>query len=165
MKVLRADSRFHHWEAPHGYGCFRPSGQKHYLGNPDAFEQNPRRWESEGDTYAARIFVGFNVGGEPRWDLDDLVALVRREREAQGHPPDASFVAQKGIYQSRRTGDVIEEDGAQVILIDMQGLSQKHFQSDMEKLAEAIAAELEQEEVVLEIQKNGISVGTYGIVA
>lgn len=165
MKVLRADSRFHHWEAPHGYGSFRPAGKKRYLGNPATFERNPRSWASEGDTFAARIFVGFHVGGEPRWELDDLVALVRREREAQGHTPDASFVAQKGIYQSRRTGEVVEEDGAQVIVIDMQGLSQGHFQGEMEELAEAIAAELEQEEVVLEIQKNGISVGTYGIVA
>ncbi len=164
MRVLRADSRTHSWRAPHGAGSFRPNGKKHFVGNPSAFAHNAsKRWGGASETLAARIFVGFNVGGEPRWTLGHLIEIVQRVRRLQGHAPDSSFVAQKGIYTSRLSGETITEDGAQVILIDLEGLPLEQFEQEMMVLAGEIAGVLEQEEVILEIQRNGLSIRTFGV--
>jgi hypothetical protein len=165
VTMVPADMRRHMWRSPDGkhYGSFRPNGAVRNCGCQHA-QQNPAAWESDEAPLAARIFVGFNVGQKTVWDLDDLVAIVRRVREAQGHHPDASFLAQRGLYTSAVDGKVVEEPGAQVILLDLDSSTQKHFQGEMVSLAEVIATEFEQEAVILELQRGGLTLRTFGIV-
>lgn len=154
MKI-QADTRAHQWSSYNGRSCtFWPNGKLYIVG--EEAQENPKV------TWAARLFVGLNVGGKPKWKIDDVVKVVRRIRTAQGHSPNLSFIAQKGIFRSSDTGKVVEEDSVQIIIIG-SGESKAEFGEDMLLLAEEIASALKQEKVVVEIQRNGISVETYGV--
>jgi len=150
-----------HWLAPTHHGSFRPNGKLLVEGREAI--ANPALWEGKGPVWAARLFVGFNVGKKPRWDVDDLVKVVKRVRKRQEQKPDASFVLQKGIYTSSKTGKTVDEKGAQVIVLNTTGASQKAFEKQMVELAEEIARSLKQEEVILEIQRSGLVKKTVGV--
>jgi hypothetical protein len=165
MPALRCDPRALHWSFPGGpAGSFRPNGKLVHVSvhHPDA-APNPRRFEQTGKMLAARLFVGFNVGGRPKWKIGDVIRIVSRVRGQQDRDPDASFISQKGIYTSRDSGKTVVENGVQIILIDMAGDSLRAFQAQMEELAESVARELKQELVILEIQRAGLNVRTLGI--
>jgi hypothetical protein len=154
----------HHWAGPHG-GCFRPAGPIHKIDDGAlAGFLDGYAWSSRS-TLSARIIVGFSVGDTPTWDIDDLIPIVQEIRLAQGAAPNASFLAQRGIYQHRdpRKGIVVE-DGAQILIINMEDLSEAEFEQQMADLAADLAEQLKQEEVILEIQRNGVTLQTHGIV-
>lgn len=154
-----------HWNTPNGYGSFRPKGRLYIVTVEDGMIPNPRpeTWRQPGrDTVSARLFVGFNVQGEPTWTIDDLIEIVRRVRTDQGKPTDSSFLAQKGIYTSALTGQIETEEGAQIVIINLTGDSLESFTNQIVDLAEAIADELDQERVIAEIQQAGIVVETIG---
>lgn len=149
-----------YWNNPrkrNGGGMFHPSGpmQRH------GAHPNPGLWSSK-TTRAARIIVGFNVGGEPKWTLDDLIPIVKRVRTEQVGNPSSSFIAQRGVYQ-HHSGQIVTEDGAQVIIIDTFGTAKQKFERQMVELAEIVCRELQQDEAIVEIQKNGISEKTIGV--
>lgn len=148
------------YHAPERSSTFHPVGVKVAHGSR---RRNPpyERWDTD-DSTSARLFVGFNVGPYPRYKLDDLVTLVRDNRVAAGHPM-ASFVAQRGVYQHEGDGHIVTEDGAQVIIINTYGASLKDFKDEMIELAGYIAHKMQQEEVVVEIQHNGITKGVIGV--
>ena len=127
-------------------------------------EKNPQGWKSPKPLYAARLFVGFSVGQKPTWDIDDLISIVARTRKKQKRALDASFLVQKGIYTSKISGETVTEDGAQVLILNLDDLKLADFEADMTALAEAIARKMKQEEVIVEIQKGGITKMTFGVV-
>lgn len=151
-----------HWNPPHPHpgGSFRPHGPMQQYG--EIAVRNPKGWGSR-KTLAARLIVGFSVRSKPTYKLDDLVAIVERVRREQADNPSASFVAQRGIYQ-HHDGETVTEDGAQVFIINLSNLSPDEFTAQMVELAEVIAREMQQEEVIVEIQENGISQETIGVV-
>jgi hypothetical protein len=148
-------------------GHFRPNGKLELFHLDDDMIPNPSTWSSSGGkTMAARLFVGFNVGSRPRWKMHDLIHVVREARKRQRQREDASFVAQQGIYTHTGPGKrakVIEEKGAQVVLIRMPGESEKAFREHTIKLAETIANSLKQAEVVLELQRGGVVQEVMGV--
>jgi len=154
------------WASPNckEQGAFIPSKE-----NPSLIGvlPNPIDWESE-ETWSARIFVGFNVGLTPTYSLVDLIAVVKEVRKKQTGFPDSSFLAQNGIYtyqEGEYKGQYSEERGGQAIVLNVDPAQVPHeqFLKDMVELAEIIAAALQQEKVVLEIQLNGVVQKTYGI--
>ena len=146
------------WGGPRG-GAFRPQGKLSHHGP----RPNPELWSST-ETLAARLFVGFNVGKEAVWSVDDLIEIVKRVRLEQIGDASASFIAQQGIYQHADPAlGMVVEHGAQVIIINMADLSAKDCEHEMVRLAEVIAIDLEQESVIVEIQKNGITQKTIGV--
>lgn len=157
--TLPTDTRAAVWILPEGNAhSFHPNGRKTWHG----YRPNRMTWQS-ADTYSARLFVGFNVGDETVYDMKDLVAIVREVRELQIDDPSSSFVYQHGIYK-HHDGQVVEEPGAQIIIINM-GASPTKFAEDMTELAEAIAERMSQEEVVVEIQRNGVVKRVFGVSA
>ncbi|HEX9136820.1 MAG TPA: hypothetical protein VF905_07720 [Nitrospirota bacterium] len=161
---FQANTSRHAWKEPNGaWANFQPKGKIKVVGR-SGFERNPEAWDSDDPMLSARLFVGFNVGNEPRWSIDDLAPIVARERKAQHHPVDASFLVQKGLYTSQRDGSVVYEDGAQVVLLNLTGEPERTFTREMVKLAEVIARDLEQELVVVQIQKGGVDKKTFGVV-
>ena len=167
------------WARPNGKkgpesGRFRPKGEVVIVGERHvkiheqmvalAATENPAEWESDEPMLAARLFVGFNVGQKPTYEVDDLLPIVLAVREGQGHAPDASFLLQKGIYTSMRDKSIVEEDGAQVIVLNLDGAPQKTFERDMVELGEIIAKSMQQETVIVEIQKGGITTKVVGVV-
>lgn len=139
-------------------GSFRPRGRLREVGK---MRHNPAAWSSK-DTLSARLFVGFNVDDKPTYSLQDLIELVGDFREHQ-NKAGASFLAQTGIYQ-HKNGPVVEEEGAQVIIIDVWDTPEKAFVDEMIALAEAVAQDMDQEEVVVEIQRNGVTTEVLGVV-
>jgi hypothetical protein len=152
-----------HWNPPrpNRAGSFYPTGRLTQHGKP--YVRNPRGW-SATKTLSARVVVGFNVGTDPTYTMEDLIPIVRRIREEQIGNPSSTYVAQKGIYKHHGNGPTVEEDGAQVFIINTDGATMEEFVDQMEVMAEEIASELQQEEVILEIQENGISLETMGVV-
>lgn len=155
--VLPTDTRPAIWATPYGVRAFHPHGRKRWSGD---YRPNKTVWES-ADTFSARLFVGFNVGDKTVYEMKDLVALVRQVREQQTGDPSASFVYQHGIYK-HEAGQIVEEPGAQVIIINM-GSSPEQFIAQMVELAESIARDMSQEEVVVEIQRNGVVQRVLGV--
>lgn len=166
MNVIPADTRPHHWRGPGGrHGSFHPNAKLLFVGNQDSFKKNPELWTSDDPMLASRIFVGFNVGGAPAWTVDDLIDVVSKLRKAQGHDPDASFLVQKGVYTSKQSGETVTEDSAQVIILNTSGEPRAEFEKEMIQLAEDVAKTMKQEEVIVEIQKGGITQKTFGVAA
>jgi hypothetical protein len=161
MTHIPCDTRSITWRNPHDRGVrgtFRPRGKIARYGDADAdFFSNPEAFSTKAPLWSGRLLVGFNVGDQPTWTVDDLVRVVRQAREAQGHPPDSSFLIQRGIYTSSRTGSVVEEDGAQVIVLNLDDTPTAKFRSEMVELGEVIARKLDQELVIVELQRGGVS--------
>ena len=164
MPAYPFDNRSFHWNPPkpHASGSFRPQGRLQKHGDESWVKKNPGTWSSTR-TVVGRLFVGFSVGQTPTWAMDDLVNLIERVRLRQTGNPSASFVAQKGIYQHRDGKSIVHEDGAQVFILNLSGADDDEFQAEMVELAEEIARTFQQEEVIVEIQVNGISQVTIGV--
>jgi len=174
-RLIRANTRRFSWCDPKGNtGSFEPKGTLWISGdgeNAEALAPNPRGWRSSKPLWSARILVGFNVGGKPKWKMDDVVKIVRSVRVEQVGNPGASFLYQKGLYSSEaRIADpsdprIVSEDGAQIVILNLEsfGTSAKAFEQQMVELAETLAEKLRQDEVILEMQRSGISKSTSGI--
>lgn len=134
------------------YGTFQPVGAVRRPGRGP--QTNPR---SKAVVFAGRVIAGFNVGDVPTYTLEDVITLVERLT-----PSDASFVLQRGLFTSRRTGVRVREDSAQVLLFS-EGETQAAFTRDMLALARSLCREMQQEMVLLEIQKNGVQVAFYSV--
>jgi hypothetical protein len=158
-------SRFS-WRYRGNVGFFEPNGAVGSHG-PD-LHPNKRDWQTDAPLYAARIFVGFNVGDEPRWTMDDLVPIVKRVRTEQVGSPDSSFLYQRGVYAHQRAGDttVADEQGAQIIILNVPDFETEpdEFESQIVQLAEIIAEQLLQETVIVEIQRAGQTLRTISVV-
>ena len=145
-------------------GWFKPNGKLRGLGRGSGtFVANRARWSSDQPIQAARLFVGFSVHDKPTYTLRDLIDLVRAIRTEQTGDPSASFIAQKGIYAHQQEDLVVEEDGAQVILLNVQGIPAKAFEAQMVDLATQIAEAMQQEEVIVEMQRGGVAQRTIGV--
>ena len=138
-------------------GCFKVHGKYRE-------QNNPRTWTASGPTYAARIIVGFKRKGKRAATLDSLVRVVRRVRQEQVGDPSSSFLTQRGIYR-HGSGKIVDEPGAQVVLINVPqfNTTPKKFEAQVEELAEAIVVTLEQDEVIVEIQRDGRVVRSFGV--
>ena len=143
MPALPVDTRRVHL----GGVSFRPSGPLRRAGPIP----NPKQ-RIEEIRYAARLLVGFNVGAKPRWRMSQLVAFVKKYRIERDEDPSATFFYTKGIY--RGSGGVVDEDGAQIVVLDFSG-KPKRFIKQMRKLGMAIVRKFKQEEVIVQIQRDG----------
>lgn len=124
----------------------------------------PNSWHSAEAPYAARLFVGFSVESVPTYDMDDLIKIVKSVRKRQIGAPDSSFVYQKGVF-THGHGLEVTEDAAQVVILNLppHNRPRPEFESHMIELAETIREVMEQETVIVEIQKGGVVLTTYGI--
>jgi hypothetical protein len=127
-------------------GVFVPNG---------ALRPNKKLWRTTEPVQAARIFVGFNVGQAPTWSLGKVMELVKRIRTEQGMPADATFVFQRGFYTHSDGKGLVEEDGAQIIILNTFETPKKKFEQQMRQLADKIAYAMKQEEVIVEFQEGG----------
>lgn len=131
---------------------FEPKGPVKLIGTR---AQNPVV-EEFGAADAGRLFVGLNVGGKPRWKVEDVMRITKRVRERQGADPDSSFLAQRGYFTS--AGKTINEKSVQIIILDFAARKTggRTFKTEMIELAEELARKLKQETIYVEIQRNGI---------
>jgi hypothetical protein len=162
------------------HGSFHPEGKPCIYGT----KTNPFNWgglKDPADTDSARLFVGLSVlvrGKQvDRYSMEDLIAFVRGVRKSQPTgtspkkkvkiPEDSSFVYQKGVYEHKRKGHpniIVQENAAQIIFIRLKE-SQAQFEANMLDLAEKICSDMHQDEVIVEIQHNGLVTHVGGVVA
>src|SRR3990167_2756317 len=145
---------------------FRPNGPIRRHG-PVA-KRNPieEALKGSGGVYAARIMVGFNVSDTPTWTMDDLVEVAFRFRKQQTGAPEATFFTTLGLYHDQARGVDVPEAGGQILIIrtSYSGETIEKFINNMVVLAEEIAGAMEQNSVLLEIQKNGITYQDWRVV-
>lgn len=161
---------------PHGRGSFRPQGRLQYSDRSatlDQIRENPVLWSSDDTIWSARIFIGFNVGESEKYGMDYLVQLFRTLRmkqkslDEEKHPkPDSTFFYTRGIYTHEDSGKVITEDGGQIVVLNLDPNENPDlFMKNILHAADIIREELEQKEVIVEFQRGGIPVKTYGLQA
>lgn len=152
-----------------GGGAFKPEGPIELVSSA-SLAQNPVKWDSR-ETWAARVIVGFKRKGKKPVTMNQLVKLVRKIRLEQVGDPGVSFLAQRGLFR-HDSGTLVDEPGAQVVIINVERVfpdghkvevSPEEFERQIEELSEDIATRLEQESVIVEIQKNGITQRTFGM--
>lgn len=141
-----------------GGGSFVPRGD---LAPRALLTENPVRWDSKV-TWAARVIVGFKRKGKRPITLAQLVRLVREIHIEQVGDPGSSFLRQRGLYR-HDSGSIVDEPGAQVVIFNVSGVSPKTFEKQIEQLAEDVATEFDQESVIVEIQRNGVTQRTFGM--
>lgn len=103
----------------------------------------------------ARLLVGFNVGGVPRWDKCDLYLMTYLLREKQVGSPGFTLFAGLGAYAGAK--GVIQEKSAQIVILNF-GTPRDEFFDQMFDLAGALADNLNQDDVLLQLQEEGVQV-------
>lgn len=165
MPSFPADPRRFHWSSPNGRsrGRFIPDGHFVWYGR----KNNPEEWGDKGPIWAARLFVGLSIGHDSAWTENDVVRIVKQVRQKQVKRADASFVLQRGLYTQEVKGKkvVVDEQSVQIIILNLAFFktSPKRFRTQMVALAEKLARDLEQKEVIIEIQRNGLYQETIGV--
>jgi hypothetical protein len=146
---------------------FRPKGEM-LVCTPDGQvlgaqerKKNPVTKYSDGGL-SARLFVGLSVGQAPKYTLRQVVDATIEVRKKQHQLPDATFLAQKGVY-TEQAGSIVEEDSVQIIIIDIAGTSEEDFTKYMTELGEELRSRFEQESVIVEIQRKGVVQSVFGV--
>jgi hypothetical protein len=125
-------------------------------------KKNPVTKYGEGGL-SARLFVGLSVGQESKYTLRQVVDATIEIRRKQDHQlPDATFLAQKGVY-TEQSGALVEEDSVQIIIIDIAGTPEAKFTEFMTDLGEKLRTRFEQESVIVEIQRKGVVQSVFGV--
>jgi len=174
MPVIQAEMRRASWGGPNPGGFTpNPTSKIVWSGPRHAFDihRNPvvATKGKTKKTAAVRFFIGFAVGGVERWTMDDLIRIVREIRDEQMEHPDATFVAQTGVYSYKEAGKhsdtVVTENGAQLIIVNMNewGVRKKKFYKQMQELGEELCHRLEQELIFAEWQINGLIKETWRV--
>jgi hypothetical protein len=141
---------------------FRPRGPMHVIDGSArsksrrAAEDHVENW---GVGLAARVFVGLNVGDKPRYTIQDVVQATKEIRRQQGLLPDATFIAQKGLYTEpkEKGGSLVEENSVQIIIFDTEGSTMDAFSDKIVKLARGLRERFDQDSVIVELQEAGVS--------
>lgn len=163
MPVMIVDMRRASWGGAHP-GGFIPNGKIVWSGPKSAYEIRDRVpnpvTSTDVEIPAVRFFVGFSVGTKSKWTMTDLMKMVKQIRVRQRAHPDATFVAQHGMYSYRdgKNRDVVvTEKGAQVVILNMPewDVPQETFRRQMEELGMELCRRLKQELIVGEWQING----------
>ncbi len=142
-----------------GGGAFHPNGKTKTHGAL----ARAKPGEKIGSPCSARIIVGLHAGNSTvGYKIKDVIEYVKGVLSS----PDASFIAQRGIFtqlSESLKGTVVSERGVQIFLIDMDNRDGATFTADMQAFAEGVARAFQQEAVILDVQERGISMGVYRV--
>ncbi len=174
--IIRANvGRFAYRDAEGRRRMFLPQGNALV---PDNYDENPSSVRTEADkqpVWAARFMIGFNVKGKkgPQFGLEKVreVWLALRRQQVSGPKgdepvdPSMSLIATLGTWQTFDRADpqadergIVIEPGCQLICIRTKWFNEtpEEFAANMEQIGKAMTVELQQQEIPIEVQKNGI---------
>lgn len=129
------------------------------VGNPGPKDAQVA-WRSKPAAKAsARLFVGYNVGDEPVWRSGEvyLLAFLLREKQLATNSnihPAFSFYAGIGAYGPGTGLPVSSEKSAQIVFLNFDQKQETFFDQIIE-LAAMMAAQLNQESVMVELSRKG----------
>lgn len=115
-----------------------------------------------GDSWVARLFVGLSIFGSKKvHTIEEVIEVTRKFLKIHDAPENSSYIAQKGVYTSKRYQPpvVVEENSVQVVIIDENTLElpEEKFKDLIVKLAEHLCEVFSQETVIADVQKNNVS--------
>jgi len=125
-----------------------------------AAEDRIEDWGDGGLT--ARLFVGLSVGDRPVYTIKHVVAVTRDFRMKRGQSPDASFIAQHGIYKPEGAPPVTE-NSVQIVIFAKPGMPMEEFKTQMEGLATHLRRKLDQDQVIVELQDHGVAKSVFAV--
>lgn len=105
----------------------------------------------------AKLFVGLNVGAEPRWTTDDVLKIVAEVQCEQSGKAGAFLGQGRSVWTCAR-GALIDESSIPIEIIDVCARPWAVFTRDMFDLAETLAGRLQQESVLLSLYKGGLHI-------
>lgn len=152
-------------------GVWEPTGKLEVVRrNPELEEWFRDTGSPGGDDehpWAFRCFVGLDVAGEHGllkdwYSLDDVIQVIDLDRQAQGVPPDATLIRQKGLFtyaKGAMAGKTGVENSVQVIVFwNPAHETLDEWKRHMKQVAEDLVTKLRQELVIIEFQRSGIVV-------
>ena len=141
----------------------------------EAMERNPlKRTEGKGGTISSTIIVGMNVAGEPTWNIENVIKEFAKARTKQikgmvkrgtlhgkKQAAAASFLLQRGLWHDPRVMGRLKlkdavEDSVQIIVISDLGETPDQFWANMRRLGDKMSVVFDQEDVIVQSQKNGM---------
>lgn len=102
----------------------------------------------------AVFHVGHNVGSEPRWTHTQIELAWRKVRSQLELTPDASFVAQRGVWTDPE-GHAVSEVSTRIEVLKTWETPSFDFTNTCLNTAEELARELKQEAVVVDMGPGG----------
>lgn len=155
---------------------FIPKGKIVEVGDPSEWytrshRANPIKRRIKEGAQGGRIIVGFNVGIEEKWKIEDIVDLVFgirhrqvtnaiKDGQAQPHPAGGdiglTFLTQMGIWQDISGDTPYPERGAQVVIMNIIQEDRDRFADDMIEIAEIMVKKLQQNAVIVEMSDKGV---------
>ena len=143
-------------------GTFRPEGPLEYFVDGASVESfacltraNP--WLAPvNDVWCGLMIVGLSVKGVPAWKPEDVRHIVNAWKRI---PP--SFIWERGTW-SGKAGASGSEDSLRIAMfqpckLDGRKYARPRLEAHMVKLGETLCRRLRQDEVILEIQRNGLT--------
>lgn len=105
----------------------------------------------------ARLIVGFNVGSQERFNMDDVRDFVLAFQTTRYNKVGASFVLQEGIF-SHSDGKVVKENSAQVVVYEDAKVGVNEWMKRVAEMADSMREHFKQESVLLEVTHDGKTV-------
>lgn len=148
-------------------GTFEPEGALEYIG------ENPATPYGKG-VYSALMLIGLSGQKGEEFEPEDVVELVKvvradqtadPEDETDPGDPSASFILQRGLYRHKKKREVVEEDSLRVIILHLTDEDRDEFKENILAMAEELANEFDQEEVIVEFQNKGVTDEVFGVTA
>lgn len=125
---------------------------------------NPIAWTGDNNTQFGRVIVGFNVGRRPTWNIDDLEREWHEFAQERNFPRGVTIVPQRGAFVDDETGDVIQEDGATLTVLNiMDKVPRGTFAKFMQRFGEHLAEAFRQKEVIVQIGTGSTATDTWGV--
>lgn len=105
----------------------------------------------------ARLIVGFNVGAEERFTMDDVRDFVLSFQTTRYNKVGASFVLQEGIF-GHADGKVVRENSAQIVVYEDAAVGVQEWMKRVAEMADSLREHFKQESVLLEVTHDGKTV-------
>ena len=166
--ILPADPRRFSWSHGPIIGWFEPSGRMRASARDAALLRKVTD-EVEGTIQAARLVAGLADPGGARRTVEDVAAIVRRERALQVGEEATVTVARTGTLGSglgkKGSQRIVTEDAAEVFVVNLPapGAARGAFEREVAEIAEKLAAELGRDEVVVQFQRSGMPAKVIGV--
>lgn len=166
--VVPADPRRFSWSHGNTIGWFEPSGRMK-ASTRDAALLREVTLRSDKAILSARLVVGLADPDGARRTIDDIAAIVRRQRVLQVGAEATVTVARTGTLGTglgpRGGQRITTEDAAEVLVVNLPapGARRAVFERQVMEIAEGLAVEFGRDEVVVQLQKAGLQVRVIGV--
>lgn len=164
MPVIPTDSRALSWRFRAGLGSFQPLGPR--IWRNDDRSVSPGRWDLGKDVLSARLILSLEPGaiGRAAPNPDYVLDTIVRVRAGQSGETAPIAFAQTGHYIPAEPA-MAKGAGMHAFVFAPQDTTRQVWTQQAVGLAETLAREFDQPEVVVQLQANGLPLEVSAVVA